>query len=75
MSIHEKGVTPQVEVVMSADEDSKLSVQLSRSEISAPEDFKEHFGFDAVEDRQLRTAIEILRGVEVLDTRAGVPSR
>ena len=75
VSIHEKGVTPHVEVVMSADEDSKLSVQLSRSEISAPEDFKEHFGFDAVEDRQLRTAIEILRGVEVLDTRAGVPSR
>lgn len=75
VSIHEKGVTPQVEVVMSAEEDDKISLQRSRSEISAPKEFKEHFGFEAIEDRQLQAAIDVLRGVEALDARVGVIRR
>lgn len=69
VSLHEKGITPHIEVVMTPDEDNKLSLQRSRSEISAAKEFKERFGFEPIQDRQLQAAIDVLTGVRVLDSR------
>ncbi len=62
VSIHEKGITPHVEVVMSPEEDTKLAWQRSRSDLRDPAEFKERFGFEPVVDRQLETALAVLRG-------------
>lgn len=70
VSIHEKGIGPNVEVVMTADEDNKLDLQRSRSELTAPKQFKDRFGFEPVQDRQLQAAIDVLRGVNLLEARA-----
>lgn len=70
VSIHEKGITPHVEVVMSPDEDSKLRLQHLRSDISDPKEFKERFGFAPIEDRQLQVALDVLKGLSVLDEEA-----
>ena len=71
VSIHEKGITPQVEVVMTPDEDDKLNRQHSRSDITDAQEFKERFGFEPVEDRQLQVALDVLKGVQVLAERVG----
>jgi carboxyl-terminal processing protease len=76
VSIHEKGITPHVEVVLSAEEDSKLRVQRTRSDVTDPADFKARFDFDPIQDRQLQAALDVLKGVELLDERsAAVASR
>lgn len=62
VSIHERGITPHVEVVMTPEEDTKLAWQRSRSDLTDPEEFKERFGFDPVDDRQLETAVAVLQG-------------
>lgn len=62
VSIHERGITPHVEVVMTPEEDTKLAWQRSRSDLAEPKEFKERFGFDPVDDRQLETAIAVLQG-------------
>jgi carboxyl-terminal processing protease len=69
VSIHEKGIAPNVEVVLTADEDSKLRVQQTRDDIADPAAFKERFGFTPIEDRQLNAALDVLRGVKLLDER------
>jgi carboxyl-terminal processing protease len=69
VSIHETGIAPNVEVVMTAEEDSKLRVQRTRSDVVDPHEFKERFGFTPIEDRQLETALDVLRGVKRLDER------
>jgi carboxyl-terminal processing protease len=69
VSIHEKGITPHVEVVMTPDEDTKLARQRARSDITDPKDFRERFGFDPVVDRQLETAIAMLKGVRLFGER------
>ena len=61
--IHEHGVAPQAEVEISEDDESKLRLQQSRSELSVADDFSARFGFPPIEDVQLRTAEEILTGV------------
>ena len=71
VSIHEKGIEPQVEVVMTPDEDDKLSRQHARPDITDPKEFKERFGFEPIEDRQLQAALDVLKGVQLLDERAG----
>lgn len=73
VSIHEKGITPHVEVVMTPDEDGKLSLQRARPEIGDSVAFKERFGFTPVVDRQLQVAVDVLLGVQVLSDR-GRPS-
>jgi carboxyl-terminal processing protease len=73
VSIHEKGIAPQVEVVMTPDEDGKLSLQRARPETNDPVVFKERFGFAPIEDRQLQVAKDVLLGVQVLSER-GRPS-
>ena len=70
VSIHEKGIAPQVEVVMTPDEDDKLSRQHSRSDLTDPKEFKDRFGFEPIEDRQLQAALDVLKGVRLLDERA-----
>ncbi len=71
VSIHEKGITPQVEVIMTPEEDDKLSRQQSRPDlVENKAEFKERFGFEPIEDRQLQAALDVLKGVRLLDERA-----
>lgn len=72
VSIHETGITPHVEVVLSAEEDSKLRVQRTRSDITDPAEFESRFGFAPIEDRQLQAALDVLRGIELFDERRAV---
>ena len=72
VSIHEKGIAPQVEVVMAPAEDSKLSLQRARPERFEPHEFKERFGFEPIENRQLQAAIDVLLGVRILGGRSAV---
>jgi len=67
VTIHQKGIDPQVEVVMSADEDSKLRQQGLRPDLTDAAEFVKRFGFTPVVDRQLQAAIDVLKGVELLD--------
>jgi carboxyl-terminal processing protease len=69
VSIHEKGITPNVEVIMSADEDSKLRVQQTRADVTDPAEFNERFGFTPISDQQLEAAIDVLKGIKLLDQR------
>jgi carboxyl-terminal processing protease len=69
VSIHEKGITPNVEVILTADEDSKLRVQQTRPDITDPKDFNERFGFYPIADEQLQAALDVLKGIKVLDQR------
>lgn len=69
-SIHAKGIAPQVEVIMTPDEDDKLSQQRVRFDLTDPREFKERFGHDPIEDRQLRAALDVLKGVRLLGERS-----
>ncbi len=66
VSIHEKGITPQVEVVMTPEEDRQLRLQRLRPDVTDPRDFKERFGFTPIADRQLQAALDVLKGVQLL---------
>ena len=70
ISIHEKGIQPNIEVVLTADDDDKLSQQRDREDLADPRDFKDHFGFDPIPDRQLQAALDVMKGVQVLDSWA-----
>jgi carboxyl-terminal processing protease len=65
--IHAKGITPQVEVVMSPEEDWKLGLQVARPDIADPTMFKERFGFSPIEDRQLDAARDVLKAVRLFE--------
>lgn len=65
-TIHERGISPHVEVVMTPEEDTKLARQRARPDITDPKEFKERFGFEPVADRQLETAIAMLKGVRFI---------
>jgi carboxyl-terminal processing protease len=65
--IHGKGVSPQVEVVMSLEEDRKLEQQTARPELTDPVAFRDRFGFDLIEDRQLDAALDVLKSARMLD--------
>ena len=73
VSIHEKGIAPQVEVVMTPEEDSRLRLQRLRPDVVDPKDFKERFGFAPVADRQLDAALDVLKGINLLRERAAPP--
>jgi len=66
--IHQKGITPDIEVVLSSEDDSKISRQVTRSDILDPKEFKEHFGFEPIADKQLLSAIDVLKGILVYDS-------
>ena len=63
ITIHEKGIQPQVEVEVSADDESKIRLQQSRPDLTVPAEFNERFGFARIEDVQLNAAEEVLTGV------------
>ena len=70
VTIHEKGITPHVEVVMTPDEDNKLARQRSRPDITDPKEFRTRFGFEPIVDRQLDAALAILKAARILDERS-----
>lgn len=70
-TIHERGIAPHVEVVMTPEEDTKLARQRARPDITDAKEFKERFGFDPIPDRQLDTAIAMLKGVRLFDSSTG----
>ena len=59
-----------MEVVRTAEEDGMLRRQRARPDIADPKEFKERFGFELIEDRQLQAALDVLRGVRLIDIRA-----
>jgi carboxyl-terminal processing protease len=63
ITIHQKGITPQVELEIPADDESKLRLQEARTDVTSPVEFRRQCGFDPIEDRQLDAAEEILAGV------------
>ncbi|MBA3849000.1 MAG: S41 family peptidase [Opitutus sp.] len=63
VTIHEKGIAPHVEIEMSPDDEARLRIQQSRTDITAPAEFTDRFGFAPVEDTQRNAAEEVLRGV------------
>ncbi len=71
VTIHEKGIEPNVDVVMTPEEDRQLRIQRARSDVQDTEEFKERFGFDPIPDRQLETALEVIQGLRVWDARGG----
>jgi carboxyl-terminal processing protease len=73
--IHEKGIEPQVKVVVSADDEANVELQGMRRDLADPKEFKDRFGFEPVADRPLQTAIEVLEGVDLFMDRLGPPSR
>jgi carboxyl-terminal processing protease len=71
-TIHERGIAPHVEVVMTPEEDTKLARQRARPDIIEPKAFKDRFGFEPVVDRQLETAVAMLKGVRLFGERSAV---
>ena len=67
VKIHGAGIAPQVEVVMTAEEDRRLDTQASRPDLTDPKEFRERFGYSPVEDRQLDAAVDILRADRMYD--------
>jgi carboxyl-terminal processing protease len=61
--IHEVGIAPDIELPVSVEEEGKLIVQRLRRDYEDAAEFKERFGFDPIEDRQVRAATDVLRGV------------
>lgn len=75
--IHGRGVSPDVELVMTPAEDRKVALQAARDDMDDPAAFAERFGFEPIADRQLDAAVAVLRaanlvgGREVLASAAG----
>jgi carboxyl-terminal processing protease len=67
VTIHEKGVVPNVEVVMTPEDDQNIRLQRARRDMTDPAEFKERFGFAPIEDRQLQAAVDVLRGIMVFE--------
>ena len=70
VTIHEHGITPDVEIVMTPEEDRSVYLQEARSDVTDPQDFKTRFGLEPVPDRQLDAAADILRSALLLKQRA-----
>ncbi|MBL9204293.1 MAG: S41 family peptidase [Opitutaceae bacterium] len=70
VTIHEKGIEPQVDVVMTPEEDSQLRLQRARSDVSDTKEFTERFGFTPIPDRQLDAAVEVAHGLQAWTRRA-----
>jgi len=68
-TIHERGIAPHVEVVMTPEEDTKLARQRGRADLTDPQAFKERFGFEPIVDRQLDAAVAVLKGVRLFSER------
>ena len=69
VTIHQKGIDPQVESVMTPEDDARLRLQRSRSDVNDPAEFRERFGFAPIEDRQFATALEVMQGLLAWDRK------
>ncbi len=67
VTIHEKGVTPDVELVMSPAEDQNARIQRSREDVLDPDEFKARFNIERTPDRQLEAAVAVLHAALILD--------
>jgi carboxyl-terminal processing protease len=63
ITIHQKGIRPQVEIEVSADDESKVRLQQSRADLADPAEFNARFGFERINDVQLDAAEEVLTGL------------
>ncbi len=63
LTIHEKGISPQVELEVSPDDEVRVRLQQSRADILQPAEFAERFGFEPIADAQRLAAEEMLTGV------------
>ena len=63
ITIHQKGIAPQVELEIPAEDEARLRLQQSRTDLVAPAEFSDRFGFQPIEDVQLTAAEEVLAGV------------
>ena len=68
-TIHEQGIEPHVDVVMTPEEDGKVRVQRARDDLEDPAEFKLRFGLEPIEDRQLQTARDVLRAAHLMQER------
>ena len=69
ITIHQKGIVPQIELEIPAEDEGRIRLQQARPDLVAPAEFNERFGFQPIEDVQLAAAEEALAGV--LAARAG----
>ena len=69
VTIHEQGVPPQVEVIMTPEEDGNVALQRARSDITDPVEFEARFNVAPVADRQLDAALAILAAALASDER------
>lgn len=74
VTLHEKGVAPDVDVVMSSTEDDSARIQRSRDDVVDPAEFKERFSIERTPDRQLDAAVSILQSAILLDMRGDRPA-
>jgi carboxyl-terminal processing protease len=74
VSIHEKGIEPQVPVTVPLEDEAKVRLQRLRHDLTDPKEFAARFDFEPIEDRPLQTAIDILKGAELFTARSR-PSR
>jgi carboxyl-terminal processing protease len=74
VTIHEKGVRPDVEIVMSPAEDESARIQRSREDMTDPDEFKARFNIDPTPDRQLDAAVAVLESALILDARGNHPA-
>ena len=70
VSIHEKGIEPQVAVSVSPEDEAKVRLQRLRRDITDPKEFAARFGFEPVEDRPLQAALDVLKGVGLFAVRS-----
>jgi carboxyl-terminal processing protease len=64
--IHEQGITPDIELPVPLEEESKLTLQRLRNDYDDAAEFADRFGFTPVADRQLEIALDLLRTALVL---------
>lgn len=74
VTIHEQGVSPDVEIVMSPAEDENARIQRSREDMLDPAEFKARFNIDPTPDRQLEAAVAVLQAALMMDARATRPA-
>lgn len=65
--IHGNGIEPDVEIETTVEEDKQLAIQQYGLVHLSFEEFVEQYEFEPIEDRQLKTAIELLNGEAELD--------
>jgi carboxyl-terminal processing protease len=70
VSIHEKGIEPQVPVTVSPEDEGKVRLQRLRRDLADQKEFAARFGFEPIEDRPLQAAVDVLQGVDLFVARS-----